>query len=67
MIVDAIYEHLTFGKDLEGEQKGCIRDRMGTKDQIFEMKWYQNSRPLLFIFYSFEGADAQVIYNQIIW
>ena len=34
LIADAIYEHLTVGNYLEGEQKGCIRDRMGTKDQL---------------------------------
>ena len=34
LIADAIYNHLNFGNYLEGEQKGCIRDRMGTKDQL---------------------------------
>ena len=34
IIADAIYEHLDNGKYLEQEQKGCIRNKLGTKDQL---------------------------------
>ena len=34
LIADAIYSHLDFGNYLEEEQKGCIRKRLGTKDQL---------------------------------
>ena len=34
IIADSIYEHLDRGNFLEEEQKGCIRNRMGTKDQL---------------------------------
>ena len=34
IISDAIYDHLTMGNYLEGEQKGCIRNKLGTKDQL---------------------------------
>ena len=34
IIADSIYTHLDRGQFLEEEQKGCIRNRMGTKDQL---------------------------------
>ena len=34
IIADSIYAHLEKGEFLENEQKGCIRDKMGTKDQL---------------------------------
>ena len=34
IIADSIYDHLNRGNFLEEEQKGCIRDRLGTKDQL---------------------------------
>ena len=34
IIADAIYEHLDTGDYLEKEQKGCIRNKLGTKDQL---------------------------------
>lgn len=34
IISDALYRHLVNGQYLEEEQKGCIRNRMGTKDQL---------------------------------
>ena len=34
ILADAIYQHLEVGGYLEEEQKGCIKDRMGTKDQL---------------------------------
>ena len=34
MIADAIYEHLERWQYLEEEQKGCIRQRQGTKHQL---------------------------------
>ena len=34
IIADSIYCHLEKGDFLEEEQKGCIRDRLGTKDQL---------------------------------
>ena len=34
IIADAIYEHLETGNYLETEQKGCIRKKLGTKDQL---------------------------------
>ena len=34
IIADAIYEHLENGNYLEKEQKGCIRKKLGTKDQL---------------------------------
>ena len=34
LTADAIYAHLDHGNYLEGEQKGCIREQMGTKDQL---------------------------------
>ena len=34
IIADSIYDHLARGEFLEEEQKGCIRNRMGTKDQL---------------------------------
>ena len=34
LISDAIYSHLDDGDFLEKEQKGCIRKRLGTKDQL---------------------------------
>ena len=34
IIADSIYSHLDKGNFLEEEQKGCIRDRLGTKDQL---------------------------------
>ena len=34
IIADAIYEHLDAGNYLEKEQKGCIRKKLGTKDQL---------------------------------
>ena len=34
LVADAIYMHLERGNYLEEEQKGCIRNRLGTKDQL---------------------------------
>ena len=34
IIADAIYDHLDAGNYLENEQKGCIRKKLGTKDQL---------------------------------
>ena len=34
LIADAIYSHLDQGEYLENEQKGCIRKKLGTKDQL---------------------------------
>ena len=34
IIADAIYDHLDTGNYLENEQKGCIRNKLGTKDQL---------------------------------
>ena len=34
IIADSVYDHLVRGEFLEEEQKGCIRNRMGTKDQL---------------------------------
>ena len=34
IIADSIYNHLDRGDFLEEEQKGCIRDRLGTMDQL---------------------------------
>ena len=34
LVADAIYMHLDRGNYLEEEQKGCIRNRLGTKDQL---------------------------------
>ena len=34
LIADSIYSHLEAGDYLEEEQKGCIRNRLGTKDQL---------------------------------
>ena len=34
IIGDAIYDHLEHGNYLENEQKGCVRNRLGTKDQL---------------------------------
>ena len=34
LIADAIYCHLDLGNYMENEQKGCIRKKMGTKDQL---------------------------------
>ena len=38
IIADEIYEHLDRGDYLEKEQKGCIRSRFGTKDQLLMNK-----------------------------
>ena len=38
IIADAIYEHLDRGDFLEKEQKRCIRNRFGTKDQLLVNK-----------------------------
>ena len=38
IIADAIYDHLDRGDYLEKEQKGCIRSRFGTKDQLLVNK-----------------------------
>ena len=34
IIADAIYDHLDAGNYLEKEQKGCMREKLGTKDQL---------------------------------
>ena len=34
IIADSIYDHLEKASFLEEEQKSCIRDRIGTKDQL---------------------------------
>ena len=38
IIADSIYDHLDRGDYLEKEQKGCIRNRFGTKDQLLVNK-----------------------------
>ena len=34
ILAEAIYDHLETGEYLEEEQKGCIKSKMGTKDQL---------------------------------
>ena len=38
IIADATYDHLAEGDYLEGEQKGCARKKLGTKDQLLVNK-----------------------------
>ena len=42
IIADSVYDHLVRGDFLEEEQKGCIRNRIGTKDELLI-----NTRPSL--------------------